>query len=152
MSEPRSLASAGAPPKAKKGGAKPLHRPLSPHLQIWRWHVTMLGSILTRITGVGLYVGAIVVAAWLGALAAGPQVYEQFHTYATHPLAYVVWIGLTLSLFYHLAAGVRHFVWDVGLGLTPRTADMLSNLSIWFAVLATVACWGWMFMTGRAVL
>lgn len=147
-----SNASAGAPPKAKAGAAKPLRRPLSPHLQVWRWHVTMLASILTRVTGVGLYVGAIIVAVWLAALAAGPEVFAQAQVYAAHPLALVVWIGLTLSLFYHMAAGIRHFVWDIGMGLAPKTADALSNLSIWFAVLATAGVWGWLFMTGRAAL
>ena len=44
-------------------------RPLSPHLQVWRWHVTMAASILNRMTGGALSVGAVVVFAWLMALA-----------------------------------------------------------------------------------
>jgi succinate dehydrogenase / fumarate reductase cytochrome b subunit len=112
----------------------------------------MLGSILSRFTGIGLYVGLILVGVWLAALAAGPATYEIFHTYAAHPLALVVWIGLTLCAFYHLAAGVRHLIWDMGVGLKPATADLLSTLSIWFALLATVAFWGWLFLDGRVQL
>ena len=70
----RSQASAGASDKTRKSlapEARPLGAPLSPHLQVWRWHVTMLCSILHRVTGVGLYVGAFVVTAWLVALGHG---------------------------------------------------------------------------------
>ncbi len=142
-----SQASAGAQDKARKG--KPRELPLSPHLQIWRWHVTMLGSILHRVTGIGLYVGAIVVTAWLAALALGPETYAQFLTYAAHPLALIVWVGLSLCAFYHLASGVRHLIWDTGLGLKPKSADALATLSIWFAVLATIGFWAWLFLSGR---
>ena len=52
--------------------------PLSPHLQIWRWHITMAASILHRVTGVGLYLGALIAAAWAVSLAAGPETYVHF--------------------------------------------------------------------------
>lgn len=146
-----SQGSAGAAGKARKGGPIPLVRPLSPHLQIWRWHVTMLGSILHRMTGIGLYAGAIVVVAWLGSLAAGKETYALFHTYAAHPLALIVWVGLTLCAFYHLASGFRHLIWDTGLGLKPKSADALATLSIWFAILATAAFWAWLYVGGKVL-
>ena len=150
-----SQASAGASGKARKGGKtpqRPYVRPLSPHMQVWRWHVTMLGSILHRFTGIGLYVGAAAVTAWLTALAAGPDAYTLFMTWAGHPLALVVWVGLTLCAFYHLAAGMRHLTWDLGAGLQPRTADLLANLSIWFAIVATIGFWAVLFWSGRISL
>ena len=58
---------AGSSPGSREGS-----RPLSPHLQVWRWHVTMLGSILHRASGVALYAGAALTVVWLASLAAGP--------------------------------------------------------------------------------
>ncbi len=151
-----SQASAGASDKPRKGGSKtpqrPYVRPMSPHLQVWRWHVTMLGSILHRFTGIGLYVGTVVIVAWLAALAAGLDAYGLFLTYAAHPLALVVWIGLTLCAFYHLASGIRHLTWDTGAGLKPKTADTLANLSIWFSIVATIVFWALLFAQGRIQL
>lgn len=127
-------------------------RPLSPHLQIWRWHVTMLGSILHRVTGVGLYAGAALVVAWLATLAAGPECYAAFVALAGSPIGLLVWVALSAAAFYHLASGVRHLVWDTGAGLEPKTASMLSTLSIVFALLATAAFWAWLFLSGRVAL
>lgn len=133
--------------------ARPIRpRPLSPHLQIWRWHVTMLGSILHRVTGVGLYAGAALIVAWLACLAAGPECYAAFVALAGSPLGLVVWAALSAAAFYHLAAGVRHLVWDTGAGLSPKTASALSSWSIVFAVLATGAFWAWLILSGRVAL
>jgi succinate dehydrogenase / fumarate reductase cytochrome b subunit len=127
-------------------------RPLSPHLQVWRWHVTMLASILTRITGSALYFGAVLIAFWLGSLAFGPGVYGTFAALAGSPLGLVVWFGLTVCLMYHFAAGVRHLIWDAGAGLSPRSADLASRLSIWFGVLASILFWIALFATGKVTL
>ena len=53
-------------------------RPLSPHLTIWRWHITMASSIAHRATGVALYVGALILAGWALSLAAGPAAYGDY--------------------------------------------------------------------------
>lgn len=127
-------------------------RPLSPHLQVWRWHVTMLASILVRISGAALAAGALLVAAWLAALAFGPDAYAAFTGWLGSPPGLLVWIGLTAALAYHFAGGVRHLIWDMGEGLTPRSANRLSVASIAFAVVVTLAYWVAMFMTGRVVL
>jgi succinate dehydrogenase / fumarate reductase cytochrome b subunit len=127
-------------------------RPLSPHLQVWRWHVTMLASILVRVSGGALAVGALFVVAWLAALAFGPDAYATFSGWMGSPPGLLVWIGLTAALAYHFAGGVRHLVWDAGAGLTPKTANVLSTASIAFAVVVTVAFWAGLFMTGRVVL
>src|SRR6185312_17504320 len=86
-------------------------RPLSPHLQIWRWHITMLCSILHRATGIALYAGALILAAWAVTLASGPNAYGAFLGLIGSPLGKLILFGLTVSLFYHLAAGIRHLVW-----------------------------------------
>ena len=126
----------------------PRERPLSPHLSVWRWHITMAASILHRVTGVGLYLGALIVAWWAVALASGPEAYADFMGAMGHPLGKLVLFGMTVSFFYHLASGVRHSVWDLGHGLTIKSANALSVASFAFAIAATVAVWGIAAMTG----
>ena len=121
---------------------------MSPHLQVWRWHVTMLTSILHRVTGVGLYIGALIAAGWAVALAAGPEDYARYKGLLGSPLGKLVMLGLTLSVFYHLANGVRHLTWDTGEGLDVKTATATGAAAIAFAVAATVAVWVIAAMTG----
>lgn len=126
---------ADAPP-----GLRP--RPMSPHAQIWRWHITMAASIAHRITGVALYGGALVLAAWALALASGPDAYGVFTAVAGSIPGRIVLIGLSFSLFYHLANGIRHLVWDAGYGFIPKTADATAWTVIGLSVVATIAFWG----------
>ncbi|MDB5429405.1 MAG: sdhC [Caulobacter sp.] len=123
-------------------------RPLSPHMQVWRWHLTMLTSILHRATGVALYGGALILAGWAIALASGPANYLFFMTLLGSPLGRVVMFGLTLSIFYHLANGIRHLVWDAGAGLDIKTANLTGAAVIAFSVAATVVVWVIAFMMG----
>ena len=119
----------------------PAQRPLSPHLQIWRWHVTMLASILHRISGVALYAAAFVVAAWAISLAYGPEAYDDYMGFMGSWFGRLLLLGFTGAAFYHLANGLRHLVWDAGRGLNPKLADMTGIAVIVFAVLATAATW-----------
>ena len=116
-------------------------RPLSPHLQIWRWHVTMFCSILHRVTGMGLYIGALLLAAWAVALASGPDAYGAYKALLGTVPGKLVLFGLTVSVFYHLAAGVRHLAWDTGHGFEPRTADMTGAVCVAFGVVASIVVW-----------
>ena len=119
----------------------PAARPLSPHLQVWRWHITMLCSILHRATGLALYVGALILAGWAIALASGPDAYGAYKHLLGSPLGKLVLFGLTVSIFYHLASGVRHLVWDAGYGFEPKTADISSGICIGFGAAAALAVW-----------
>ena len=125
--------------QGKPGAVKA--RPLSPHLQVWRWHITMAGSILTRATGVALYVGALILAGWAVSLASGPDSSSVYMGLLGTPLGKLVMLGMTFSIFYHLAAGVRHRFWDAGKGFEPKTADMTGAAAIAFAVVATLVTW-----------
>jgi succinate dehydrogenase / fumarate reductase cytochrome b subunit len=127
-------------------------RPLSPHLQIWRWHVTMFASILNRMTGGALSVGSVLIALWLLALAFGPDAYATFTACMGSPLGLLIWFGLTLALFLHLTGGVRHLIWDAVIGLSPKSADALSWASIVVGVVGAVAFWVFLFASGRVVL
>lgn len=119
----------------------PQDRPMSPHLQVWRWHVTMAGSILHRATGVALYVGLLVLAGWVLALAGGADSYGAYMGLLGSPLGLLVLFGLTVAFLYHLANGVRHLFWDTGHGFEPKTADMTGWAVIVFALVASVLIW-----------
>ena len=133
---------------ATSSGKGALNRPLSPHLQIWRWHVTMAASIFTRATGVALYVGAIIAAVWFTALMVGPDLYTPVMTLLGSLPGKVVMFGLTVSIFYHLAAGLRHLVWDSGAGFDPRFANMTAVGAFAFAFVAAIAVWAIAIQTG----
>ena len=123
-------------------------RPLSPHIMQWRWHVTMAASILTRFTGIALYGGALLLAIWALALASGPESYGLFMGLIGSMLGRLILVALTFSVFYHLAAGIRHLVFDVGKGLAPATASLTAWLIIGFAVVATFGVWAYAYVTG----
>ena len=116
-------------------------RPLSPHAQIWRWHVTMAASILNRATGAALYGGALLLMGWALALASGPVAYDDYMGLLGSIPGKVVMFGLTLSVFYHLFAGLRHLVWDSGKGFTPAVANRSAWAALIGAGLATALVW-----------
>ena len=121
---------------------------MSPHLQIWRWHITMLTSILHRVTGVGLYFGGLLLAAWAVSLAAGPEAYGTFKALLGSPLGKLFMLGMTAAVFYHLANGVRHLVWDFGHGLDIKSANGSAWMVFGFTVAATIAVWVIAYQTG----
>ncbi|QDH34704.1 succinate dehydrogenase, cytochrome b556 subunit [Porphyrobacter sp. YT40] len=117
-------------------------RPLSPHLQIWRWGPHMLVSILHRATGDGLaLVGLGVLLWWLGALASGPEAYDTFQTVMGSIPGMVVLVGLSWAFFTHMMSGLRHFVLDIGAGYELDTNRMWSIASPIIAVVLTAAFW-----------
>ena len=114
-------------------------RPLSPHVSVWRWHLTMACSIATRATGVALYAGFVLLALWALALAAGPESYATFTGLMGSLPGKLVLFGFTVSALYHLAAGVRHLVWDTGRGFAPGTATASGAAALAFGVVGAVA-------------
>ena len=117
-------------------------RPLSPHLQIWKWGPHMLVSILHRITGDGMaLVGLGVLLWWLGSLASGPEAYETFAAVMTSPIGYVVLVGLTWAFFNHMSSGIRHFVLDIGAGYELTTNKTWSVISIASGIVLTILFW-----------
>ena len=127
-------------------------RPLSPHLQIWRFHITMWGSILNRFAAGALSVDTLFIGAWLAAAAFGPDAYAGFAGLMGSPLGLLIWFGVTLAAAYHLTAGIRHLVWDAGSGLTPKAADNLTIVSFVAALVIAVGFWVVLFATGKVVL
>ena len=117
-------------------------RPLSPHLQIYRKLNNMVMSILHRITGIALYVGTLLLAAWLMAAALGPREFASVHgLFGTLP-GKLVLLGYTWALLHHMCGGIRHFVWDTGHGLDLRSVNALSWATILLSLITTAAVWG----------
>ncbi len=117
-------------------------RPLSPHLQIWKWGPHMAVSILHRITGDGLaLVGLGVLLWWLGALAGGAESYQAFVDIMASPLGMIVLVGLSWAFFTHMSSGIRHFVLDMGAGYELKTNKTFSVVSPVVGILLTVLFW-----------
>ncbi len=120
-------------------------RPLSPHLTIYRWPVTMMTSITHRATGMGLAVGVVLLAWWLVSISNGPEGWQSFHDIMDTPLGLLVLFGLTWSLVYHFLNGVRHLAWDLGYGfpkaIAERNSVMIFALSIVGALAVFTAVW-----------
>jgi len=121
---------------------------MSPHLQVWRWHVTMTTSILHRISGGALYVGGLIVAAWAITLAMGPEPYAQFLGIMGAWYGKIALLGFTGAVFFHLGNGVRHIIWDFGHGLSKEDASASSYAVLGFAIAATLAVVAIAYMMG----
>ena len=117
------------------------NRPLSPHLQIYRWEMHMVTSILHRITGAALGLGTIFLTWWLMALAAGPSAYETFATVVSSLVGQIILFGFSYGLFYHLLNGIRHLYWDAGLGFEPATVRLTGPLVMVASFVLTVVTW-----------
>ena len=125
------------------------NRPISPHLQIWKWGPAMLVSILHRVSGDGLsLVGLAVLLWWLGALAGGEASYATFTSHASAWYGQVVLIGLTWAFFNHTASGLRHLVLDIGSGYELKTNARWSILTPLIAIALTAATWAYILLRG----
>lgn len=123
--------------------AKPqLHpRPLSPHLSVYRFSLTMALSIVHRLTGAGLYFGTLLLAWWLIAAAAGPNAYATFQWVAGSLLGRLVLFGYTWALVHHLLSGIRHLIWDTIHGFEPAERELLARANVIGSVVLTILIW-----------
>ena len=116
-------------------------RPLSPHLQIYRWQWTMALSILHRFTGVALAIGTLLLVWWIVALSIGPDAFNLVNGLIASWIGQLCLLGWTFALFYHLLNGLRHLAWDAGWGF-ELDAARLSGLAVAGAAVAlTILVW-----------
>lgn len=116
-------------------------RPLSPHLQVYRFQWTMLLSISHRITGVGLAVGTPLLVYWLAAAATGPEAFDTAQVVVGSFIGRLFLFGWTFALFYHLCNGIRHMVWDLGIGLGLEEAYRSGLVMVATAATLTILSW-----------
>lgn len=114
------------------------NRPLSPHLQVYRPQITSMLSILHRATGVGMLVGATAVVWWLLAAATSPSYFAFVDGMLTSWIGTLVMIGSAWALCYHLANGIRHLIWDMGLGFEIEAVTKSGMAAIGASVLMTI--------------
>lgn len=116
-------------------------RPLSPHLQIYRWGIQMITSVLHRATGIVLAVGSLLIAAALVALAAGPEAWSQVTAIAGSWFGLLVLFGWTWALAFHLVNGMRHLAQDAGWGYAIAQFVRNSWISVIGSFVLTVLVW-----------
>ncbi|MCV0426827.1 MAG: succinate dehydrogenase, cytochrome b556 subunit [Roseibium sp.] len=117
------------------------NRPLSPHLQIYKPILTMVMSILHRITGAALYFGTILLAWWLIAAAAGPSYFDFVNEIYGSIIGRLILFGFTWALVHHMLGGLRHFIWDMGAGFGKEAREWLAKATIIGSVTLTVILW-----------
>ena len=115
--------------------------PLSPHIQIYRWHISSLLSITHRIAGVINLLALILIFFWLLFLSFGENNYELFLLSINSFFGKFILIGFTWSMSFHLLSGIRHLAWDLGYGFEIKTANFSGMLVIIFSLAITIAFW-----------
>ena len=118
----------------------PAPRPLSPHLQIYRWSWTMAMSIFHRATGSALYIGTALLAIWFVALASGPRAFYAVQWFFGSPLGILILFGYTWVLMHHMLGGVRHLIWDFGHGFGPERIGM-ARFTLIGSIALTLVIW-----------
>ncbi|WP_137150566.1 succinate dehydrogenase, cytochrome b556 subunit [Devosia sp. FKR38] len=116
-------------------------RPLSPHLQIYRWTITMAMSIAHRATGIALYAGTVLLVIWLGAAASSQQALNVVNDLYASWFGQLVLFGYTWALLHHMLGGIRHFIWDFTIGMLPGQREMLAWANLIGSIVLTVLVW-----------
>ena len=116
-------------------------RPLSPHLQVYKPQMTSVTSILHRATGVALSYGLAVFTWWLVAASLGPEAYGVFTDFAGSKIGLLLMFGWTIAVYYHLANGIRHLIWDTGHLFKLKNAYAAGYFVLFFTVLASFGTW-----------
>ena len=124
---------------AAPGTARP--RPLSPHATIYRMTITMAMSFAHRVTGVGLYIGVLLLAWFLLALAGDAASFATFSGFIGSLIGQLLLFGFTWALVQHMLGGLRHFMWDLGYGFEKHFTTRMAKASFIAAPVITILLW-----------
>ena len=116
-------------------------RPLSPHLQVYRWQMTSVLSILHRGTGLFLVLGSVMIAFWVVALAVSHNIFASYQAWLGSLLGKVLLAGWSFSLFFHWANGIRHLLWDAGWGYEIERVYITGWIVVLLSVVLTGLLW-----------
>ena len=126
---------------AHTSDGKLVRRPLSPHLQVYRWQITNTLSILNRLSGVACSAGTLLLVWWLVAVASGPIPFARVQWFVGSWIGLLMLFGWTVALVYHLFAGIRHLAWDAGYGFDLPTTHATGWAVVIATGVATVLVW-----------
>src|SRR5580698_4312828 len=118
-----------------------VQRPLSPHLQVYKWQLTSVMSIVHRATGIALSVGTILLVWWLLAAATSADAFNLAQAFWYSWIGRLLLLGWTWALFFHLCNGIRHLFWDAGHGYELKTAYASGWTVVTGSVVLTVIAW-----------
>lgn len=121
--------------------SKPAARPLSPHLQIYRPMLSMMMSIMHRITGVVLYFGSVLIVWWFAAAAISDDYFNLVQAFFGHWFGRLILFGFSWALIHHAIGGIRHFVWDLGQGFNLKTVEWMVRANLAGSVALTIVLW-----------
>ena len=116
-------------------------RPLSPHLQIYRPMLTMMMSIVHRITGAALYFGTILFVWWLTAAATSDAYFATVQGFFGHWFGRLILFGFTWALLHHMLGGLKHLIWDTGRGFDLSLIELFAKGSLMLSVAFTIVLW-----------
>lgn len=120
---------------------RPVHRPLSPHLQVYRPQLTSVLSILHRATGIALSVGVLYLTLWVVCAAGSFETYARFQAFNGSIVGRLVLGGWLFCMFYHLFNGIRHLFWDLGYGFEIKDAYRSGWIVVAVSLVATAISW-----------
>lgn len=131
---------------ARNSDGKLVRRPMSPHIQVYKWPLSMVLSIEHRVTGVGVSIGTLLLTWWLVAAASSDYAFDRVQWFLGSGLGLLLLFGWTAALLFHFFQGVRHLGWDAGYGFN----DGEYNTTGWAVVIATVVCTVLIWVVGLA--
>ncbi|HEX5055945.1 MAG TPA: succinate dehydrogenase, cytochrome b556 subunit [Gammaproteobacteria bacterium] len=117
------------------------HRPLSPHLRIYRLPLLAKLSITHRITGFGISLAAVLMPLVLSALAWNPSAYQCLQAQLSTWYGRLVLVLISAGLIFHTLNGLRHLVWDTGRNLAVPNAQRSGYAVILLTIVLTVGLW-----------
>ena len=124
-----------------------VERPLSPHLGIYRPMLTMMMSIVHRITGAALFFGTLLLTWWLLAAASGPTAYAKVQAFTGSIFGMLILFGYTWALIHHMLGGIRHLIWDTGRGFGPKEREWLAAANLIASIAITIVLWLFIMLT-----
>ena len=113
-------------------------RPLSPHIQIYRWHVSSLVSISHRITGIINIIAITLICFWVSLIFISENNHEMINLFLSSKIGKFIILGLTWSFSFQILSEIRHLIMDLGYGFELKTSKITGLLVIFGSLILTV--------------
>ncbi len=114
------------------------NNPLSPHLQVYQWHVSSLVSIVTRITGIINFLVITLICMWFASLLFGESNYEIINVFLQSFFGKFIAVGITWSFSFQMLSEIRHLIMDLGYGFEIKTSNITGIIVIIFSFIFTI--------------